>query len=202
MGHTALHILESDGARYRQIHSIPYANLVRISVDRESGRSGFLSVTSIQEKNAPDHRGMLRHDGFVIASELGEKKSALIQLTDFLTAQLAPNTVQQSIAWRVLPKAPLMVVEGGSGSRIGQAAAMGAGIVGFPCLICQIGCTPEVLLSCTALWGVGALLGGTVGVVKEMFSDSSTQPADRTVIDALAAGGPVLAPIGLEKCLG
>lgn len=206
-GRTALHILESDGARYRQPLSIPYANLVRISVDRESGRYGFLSVTSIQDKNAPDHRGMLRHDGFVITSEvitseLANKKSTLIQLTEYFTAQVAPNTVQQSIAWRVLPKAPLMVVEGGSGSRIGQAAAMGAGIVGFPCLICQIGCTPEVLLSCTALWGVGALLGGTVGVVKEMFSDSSKQPADRTVIDALATGGPVLAPIGLEKCLG
>lgn len=200
-GHTALHILESDGARYRQILSIPYANLVRISVDGESGRSGFLSVTSIQENNAPDHRGMLRHDGFVIASELTEKKSALIQLTDSLTAQLAPNTVQQSIAWRVLPKAPLMVVEGGSASRIGQAAGVGAGIVGFPCLICQIGCPPEALLSCTALWGVGALLGGTVGVVKEMFSDSSVEPADRTLIDALAAGGPQLSPIGLEKCL-
>lgn len=62
--------------------------------------------------------------------------------------------------------------------RIGDSAMRGGVIVAMPCGICQVGgCTPELLAPCAALFAVGSLVGGVVGIGSEIIDgEASTKP--------------------------
>ena len=203
LGQRALHILEPDGARYRQVVSIPYESLVWVSVDDRKGRNlRSFSLAALPTGAVQGRAGALRYHAFEIEVQEADKTPGLLPLTDFLAAQIAPARVKQTVTWRVLPEAPVMIVEGGSVSRIGQAAMTGGMVTAFPCALCETGaCTPEILGSCAALFGVGAMLGGTAGVVREIFPDSTMASDGSSAMASLAADEPVFSPERLERCL-
>jgi len=201
VGTNALHVLEAVGSRYRELIAIPYDSLLWTSGYEWRGHQlGTFSLAALPTGMPPGQAGAPRYHVFDVT--VGEPES-LRRLTDFLAARIAPDRLAQTIAWRVLAEPPSLGVEGGSASRIGQAAMAGGIVTAFPCALCETGaCPPEVLGSCAALFGVGALLGGSAGVVKEIFS-SATMPADgSSAVPSLAAGEPVFSPARLTQCLG
>jgi hypothetical protein len=75
-------------------------------------------------------------------------------------------------------------------------------VTAFPCGLCQTGaCPPEMLLSCGALFSVGAILGGTAGVAKEVLSGPSSNADGRAAMRALAAGPAALSLESPDRCL-
>jgi hypothetical protein len=91
-----------------------------------------------------------------------------------LNTKIPPDTVVEKIVFNVQKNEPVvefLARDTGAAARIGDAAMSGGMATALPCGVCQTGaCSPAVLLPCTALFSVGAVIGGSVGLGKELIA--------------------------------
>lgn len=202
LGQHRLEVLEADGARYRPLLTVPYADVVRVTPGGASAQArDSLVVTALEPAADRAQAPKLRHHTFELDHALQEGLPQPEQLAQLLAADLAQVRATQTVAWNVSPQAPVLAVQGGAASRIGRTAVAGGMVTAMPCGVCQGGvCPPEVLGPCAALFGVGALLGGATGMVKEILSGART-PDAQSQLKSLAQAQPAFAPVRLQQCL-
>jgi len=198
LGERGLHFLTRDGDVLRPQLSLPYSAL-RLALSDTTQHPATLVVAS-------EDRGTLRFDGFVAAPAA---RDALTAAATWLASQVSPARMDESIAISVADTVPAIAVEAGSSgflARLSDAALLGGSLVALPCALCQTGaCTPELLLSCAALFSTGAVAGGVVASGQELLARSqgrSHGPAEVPTNAATALhNAPALDAAALRTCL-
>jgi uncharacterized protein YceK len=167
LGNSALHFLEADELRYVERLNIPYIDIISAKQTEQSDR--YLSLTTRNGSGT----GYTRHS-FESWAMRGETVVYASTLVSQLNTKIPPDTVVEKIAFTVQKNEPVvefLARDTGAAARIGDAAMSGGMVTAIPCGVCQTGaCSPAVLLPCTALFSVGAVIGGSVGLGKELIA--------------------------------
>ena len=176
LGGTSLQVLEGRKGRYTPRVTIPYSAIVRVASGQWGPRERYLFVSTLGLPG--EAHATARHFIFDAVDPLAPAGPSLEQAMALLAANITPDRVTETVAWRVLPGEPVLEVGGpGTPERIGQAAFTGGAFAALPCGLCQIGaCTPEVLASCAALFTMGAVIGGLTAGLQESLARSPGLP--------------------------
>jgi hypothetical protein len=137
-----------------------------------------------------------------------------------LRSAIPPDQIVEDIGLSVAPlpdrvgfdlQAPPRSSSGGGAlSRVGQDAAAAGMVTALPCGLCATGaCGPELLLPCAAAFSVGAVIGGTVSLGRELLTGglrSRPAPPPEPVatgaaLGAFGAGRPRLDAAALTQCI-
>ncbi|MDD5296744.1 MAG: MalM family protein [Rhodocyclaceae bacterium] len=206
-GDRALHYFEWKDGRYAEGLSIPYGRLVSAKAITYAGTDSRYLVIGARE----EHGGSTVHHTFLSRQTRGEPTASARTAADLLAQRIHPDAVVERIGFAVAETQPLaefVSADHGMAARIGASAMAGGLGTAFPCGICQAGaCAPDMLASCAALFSVGAILGGVVGVGSELLSAASGKntppPGSREKAARLtdAAKGWKFEPVALMRCL-
>lgn len=209
LGNTALHFLAQKDLHYQEHISIPYDSIVSLPRNRR------MLVIGAQDPPGTN----TRYQSF----ELWNSPSAEIastsrdEIRNQLAARIRPQLTGERVAFVVTTSTPVLEfrtnTEGGTASRVGEWALTGGVATALPCGVCASGvCGPEVLAPCAALFSVGAVVGGTLGIGHEVVTTVAgvaAPPAVKTgdvkqsmtpMIDR--AKGEQSGRVELLKCIG
>lgn len=198
LGEKHLYFLTRHGDVLRPQLSMPYTAL-RLARSDATQHPAMLVV-------ATEEAGKLRFEGFSAAPAA---RDALTTAAAWLGDQVPLGRIDESVAISVADTLPVISVEPGSSgflSRLSDAALVGGSLVALPCALCQTGaCTPEMLLSCAALFSTGAVAGGVVASGQELLARAqgrSQGPAEVPTHAAITLHKtPALDAASLRACL-
>lgn len=166
LGDDAIHFLERNNYRYKERLSIPYDQVFYAKALERDRMDQRLALRSF------DATGNRVSSHVFDASWAGPHYSAA-PLADEISARIKPDARKERIGFSVgasNPETRFLARNGGVAERIGDATVAGGMATAMPCGICQTGlCSPEALVPCAALFSVGAVIGGTYGVGRELF---------------------------------
>lgn len=198
LGEHRLYFLTRHGDVLRPRLSLPYTALAlaRSEAERYPARLVVASTDA----------GTLRFDSFSAAPAARDTLSAAAA---WLGEQVTPGRIDESVDISVANAVPVIAVEAGAGgflTRLGEAALLGGSLVALPCALCQTGaCTPELLLSCAALFSTGAVAGGVVASGQELLARAQGQASGPAEVPPSAASvlhsAPALDAPALRACL-
>nr|WP_242533425.1 MalM family protein [Niveibacterium umoris] len=198
LGEKHLYFLTRHGDVLRPQLSLPYTAL-RLARSDATQHPAMLVV-------ATEEAGKLRFEGFSAAPAA---RDALTTAAAWLGDQVPLGRIDEAVEISIADTLPVISVEPGSSgflSRLSDAALVGGSLVALPCALCQTGvCTPEMLLSCAALFSTGAVAGGVVASGQELLARAqgrSQGPAEVPTHAAITLHKtPALDATSLRACL-
>lgn len=179
LGNTAVHFLESVEFRYVERLRIPYDRIVLAKVDpHRGGNFGNFIIGSLDQSG-----NSLVYHTFGKWFSSGE---TIVPAKDFvsqLAARIRPDLFVEKIGFVVAKPTPTVEFRAKDGTaHIGEAALAGGLVTASPCGLCQAGgCTPDMALTCAALFSVGAVIGVSVEIGHELVTNvfgNAPQPPD------------------------
>lgn len=185
-----IHYVEWTRQGYVERWSVANERLVSVNTDDSSFSRNRLLVIGI----AGAVPGEIEYHTF---SPQAHSVPAMVEAQ--LQQRIRPGRVVEKLGMATADVPPaLNVVESRQPSpamrRIGDSAMRGGVIVAMPCGICQVGgCTPELLAPCAALFAVGSLVGGVVGIGSEIVGGEASK---KTVPDHSEISPPLVAMPG------
>jgi hypothetical protein len=187
-----VHFVERKDQAYIERFSTPFERIVSVKAESSvAGREPDLLVLGIG--------GEKRVDYVTFAADRTTSAAAAERL---IRPHISPEWFEERIGLAVADTPPTVKIlanvrKSGAGKRIGESAELGGLILALPCGVCAGGfCPPEALVPCSALYAVGAAVGGIIGLGDELLSSglkTAPQPtsipetAEVTTVPALQA---------------
>lgn len=195
-----IHYVEWTRKGYVERFSVPYERIVSVKADSSvPGRGKRLLVLGVAGASADE----IEYHSFqvVLDSSPGLAANLIHQriATTRVVEKLGLSVATLPPAVKVIESMPLSAAT----KRVGESAKQGGILVALPCGICQTGlCSPEMLAPCAALFSVGALVGGVVGIGSELVRGTPPEQAvPRLTETASTLPTAHIAGMPLQQCL-
>lgn len=176
-GDKALHFYEWGSGRYSESIRFPHDRIIAAKA-MENDRYLNLTLSS-------DQGNASLHHTFQLYRKSGEPTIPAETMVKQLEPNILPGSYEETLGFfigEIKPIVEFADYKNGFPSRIGSSAMEVGILTAMPCGICQTGaCTPEVLVPCAALFSVGAVIGGVVGLGAEVVASTSNKPRLPTI---------------------